>query len=423
MIKFRGFLLFILAVTMVSVPARSAYAAAFSCVANAAVPPTIRSEGRAELAGDLVLDCTGGIAGNPVTVSLTLYVNTAVTSRILSLPATTEALLIIDEPAPEAQVLNTNVFQGLLSGGNSISWPNITFTQPGDFGHRIFRLNNVRANGGGLSPGPGGTPGTLQGLISTAGPTSMPISNPVQVLAYVQRGISFSAGSATFNRSLAPGDSGNPSQFSITFGELFPTAYKKRQEGSFQNVPGMIYSTESGFTSSSTGGAGFADTGTRLVARFSRVPEGVGLNVPATVTGADYIAVLMTGTAPDFSGGTPASSGDIALAAGSGAAVWEIINANPLATQKITIPVTVSYSPGITGGTALVSGGLGPISPGATASATDPLPRFVDPTSAVTAFYIPAAVPAMGEFGMIIFMLTAGLGSAYYLRRQSSRKV
>ena len=42
------------------VPA-SAQAPPFQCIANAGVPPIVRSEGYAELTGDLTLNCTGGV--------------------------------------------------------------------------------------------------------------------------------------------------------------------------------------------------------------------------------------------------------------------------------------------------------------------------------------------------------------------------
>jgi len=72
---------------------------------NGAVTPTLRAEGYTELAGDIVIVCTGGNApslGSPIpTANITLFMSTAVTSRLLQ--ATTagtasEALLLIDEP-------------------------------------------------------------------------------------------------------------------------------------------------------------------------------------------------------------------------------------------------------------------------------------------------------------------------------------
>jgi hypothetical protein len=57
---------------------------AFTCVANAGVPPIVRSQGVTELVGDLVLNCTGGTptpAGAPIpTSNVQIFLNTNVTS-------------------------------------------------------------------------------------------------------------------------------------------------------------------------------------------------------------------------------------------------------------------------------------------------------------------------------------------------------
>jgi len=367
-------------------------AQSFTCVATAAVPPVLRAEGLAESVGDLVLDCTGtGTGGN---ADFTLFVNTSVTSRLLASP-TSEALLMINEPPPGSQVLNTNIFQGRSNSGNSILWQNIPVNPPGAGGHLIFRITNVRVNASGVS-----VPGQIQGLISASGSILIPINNPTQVLAFTQAGgNSFSVTSSRFDQEKAPGVGGNPTGLTLTFREGFPNAFKKKIEGTDQEVPGFIYSTESGFTSSVTGNAGRADTGTRLIARFAGVPAGVTLSVPSEVAGSvpGSTAVLVSVTDLNGIGGSAESPipppGIVTLAAGTGAATWEITNASPLGIEEFSIPVTVSYTPnpgaGIPGlGTAIVSTDFAPISTVTTASSTAPLPRFVPPVISRPAFTI-----------------------------------
>jgi len=86
--------------------AATLYAQPTRCVPNVGVPPTRLLEGWTELAGDITLTCTGGTptaAGSPVPLSdITIYLNTYVSSRILSVSNATwlEALLMIDEPIP-----------------------------------------------------------------------------------------------------------------------------------------------------------------------------------------------------------------------------------------------------------------------------------------------------------------------------------
>src|SRR5438045_9709703 len=72
------------------------------CIANAGVPPTVRSEGLTELVGDIVLNCQGGTP-TPVgffipQANITIFLNTQVTSRLLNSSNQSEAILSIDEP-------------------------------------------------------------------------------------------------------------------------------------------------------------------------------------------------------------------------------------------------------------------------------------------------------------------------------------
>ena len=72
---------------------------------NGAVTPTLRAEGYTELTGDITIACTGGpvlTLGQTIPVmNITIFLNTAVTSRLLpttAAPNASEALLLIDEP-------------------------------------------------------------------------------------------------------------------------------------------------------------------------------------------------------------------------------------------------------------------------------------------------------------------------------------
>jgi hypothetical protein len=72
------------------------------CIANAAVPPTLRSEGLTELVGDIVLNCSGGTptpAGQQIPqANISIFLNTQVTSRLLN-STLSEAILTVDEPS------------------------------------------------------------------------------------------------------------------------------------------------------------------------------------------------------------------------------------------------------------------------------------------------------------------------------------
>src|SRR5437667_7301684 len=85
----------------------AAGAADFACSASVPATPTVRADGLTELVGDIVLKCTGGIptpSGQTIpAASLTIVLNTAVTSRLIaSSSVNSEALLLIDEPGSPA---------------------------------------------------------------------------------------------------------------------------------------------------------------------------------------------------------------------------------------------------------------------------------------------------------------------------------
>ncbi len=78
--------------------------APLTCNTNASVPTIVRAEAYADLVGDLVLSCTGGVptgAGLVVpSMNVTVFLSTNITSKLVGTTALgfNEALLIVDEP-------------------------------------------------------------------------------------------------------------------------------------------------------------------------------------------------------------------------------------------------------------------------------------------------------------------------------------
>ena len=152
----------------------------FTCTANAGIPPILRTEGETELLGDIVLSCSGGTptpAGKVIpTATVTVTLNTQVTSKLINKRGDSEALLRIDEPGSTLGLCTTpggcpvtsngtgqgnfngtaghpNVFSGTVSA-NAVEWNGIPILAPVTSGSaRIYRITNVRANVAGLSPG------------------------------------------------------------------------------------------------------------------------------------------------------------------------------------------------------------------------------------------------------------------------------
>jgi hypothetical protein len=457
---------------------------AFQCIANAGVPPLARSEGITELVGDVVLNCTGGTAltgvtaGLPIpvggegaaddtivpTVNIRIFLNTAVTSRLLSDPWS-EAMLMIGEPTSGfvgcvngATVTSNgtlcNVYQGRVVGGNSVEFLGVPVLPPGSTGTTIYRVTNVRANASAVAPGGSGTPGQIVALISATpatfgfvpgGPAqispSFPINNPQQIVGFVQAGLTFSmrnaANSESFSTSFGfqqcvsrtgRGDSG----FAILrYTEGFPTAFKVRtvqQTATLpdfnsplpvtpQNVPGFIYNTESGYYNPSFAGSipalansGLADFSTRVRAIFTNVPAGVRLFVTVRETatstgnnrarlvgseiGAFFPVTALTDTYGDIGTETALSAAEVPIVSGTGTAVWELMTVDPLSTGALDFGLFAIYTADVANNVpaapsqATVSGSFAPITGPTSASATAPIPRFVDLGTARNLFRI-----------------------------------
>lgn len=486
------FVLVALVAVMASMASAQVTAGAMTCTANAAVPPTLRAEGLTELVGDIVIDCVGG-QPTPLGLAIpqaniTVFLNTNITSRLIATglngisAASSEAILIIDEAgAPGSPVTGGQTFCNSLNGcvitgtgsqnasgysvagaepynggvarpnlfggvvvTNSLQFIGVPIDPPGTSGHRIFRITNLRANASGVSGGPAGTPGTIQALVSISGSTALPINNPTQVVGYVQQGLVFnvrsrsditSARNSTTDlqypqcNSLSRTSTSATNAFVLQYQENFPTAFKVRNNGGSQNVPGQIYNTESGFYNaagfaSSTGGVvsaniGQADTGTRLKAVFANVPNGVNVYVSSfqltssssnSASSPGALANLLsaetgfvgnavqTGTDFPCNATTMCTSGtlagtQLAVVGGAATAVWEVVGANPLSADSYAFAVWFSWTGNAAQnspapGTATVTGGFAPTPAGmgvstttaASASTSLNIPRFVEGT-------------------------------------------
>ena len=137
-----------------------------------------------------------------------------------------------------------NVFTGLRTGAaNQVVFPGVPVVPPGA-GIRRFRITNLRA----LPPTPGVGPATIMASIAISGPISIAIVNPVLTVGFVNNGLNFSHFPMGNNLTLK-------------FGEMFPSAFKKRIENAGgplaavkQNHPGVLHCTESGFNPDFTAG-------------------------------------------------------------------------------------------------------------------------------------------------------------------------
>jgi len=298
MVSFRKWFpaLAIVALLLGSAVAASAQTS-FTCQTVAGVPPLVRGEGLAELVGDVVLQCTGGIttaAGAPVPgVNFSVFLNTNITSRVLSNDIT-EALLMIDEPlvtglcpaTSSCAILGTgaggiasntdpdngyligsavpggvnykigvgyngtdipNTFPGKLvqqfAGGSTVlqeylSWTGIPLDAPGTVGTRTVRITNIRANANRIGVSSTLIPSQIRAFISITSTQSVSIANPEQTVAYVSRGL----GNFTIADNTSPyfqclGFSlGDGIAFSARFQEGFSSSFKRRAQGGYTDA-------------------------------------------------------------------------------------------------------------------------------------------------------------------------------------------
>jgi hypothetical protein len=377
-----------------------------TCNVNA-VPPEVRDNGESELVGDLVMKCTSSGPPSSMLINIELFLNVPLTSRITNtVTQETENLLLIDDPQPGlpnvsntfpyfGQVLGTlgllagdpgsgNVYQGAHLLDNTMVWVGVPYVTSGT---RTFRLTNIRANTNVL-----GGPGVIEAVIAVTSDVSVSISG-------VPSTVAVSADGLKFKSTLLPASIG---LLDLQFDELFPAAFKKRIENTIlgpltathQDVPGVAYCTESGFTpefSAVTPGAiGSANTGTRLLAEISNIPGATFVFVvPNEVTSSSGNLVAHRVLPPlgsDFSIGTVLTGGGVSLAfvtaAHTADLLYEVTAAAPFLGKNGCATLDSFHIPALGFfpaplGAAVVKGHLAPVNPTAKASATAPQPRFV----------------------------------------------
>jgi hypothetical protein len=472
--------------------------APFTCVTNGAVNTPMRAEGLTEQTGDFQITCTGGTPTAPgqqiPQVNIQVFLNTSITSRLMggstTLPQLSEALLLLDEPAPGLQYgcatstclaygnglgtanapslvayygsgtpgsavagctlatcpgNNKNVYQGLQTASNSVTWLGIPIDPPGTSGARIIRLTNLRGNANALGvSGTNVTPVSVFATVTATPFNFLPVSGlATQSVGSVQRGLQFGVFSSTSSTSAftpttaqqcVSRDANAGTVAVLRYSELFATSFKRRniatssaaplasaEQNSLAGFSAGTYNTETGFTAAAitlqANGSGFqaigqADFGTRLKAVFNNIPNGVNLFVDRTAgsncTGttnppvgcADFAqltasenggfaAVSATAGSPPAAGG---ASAQLTVTNGTATAVWEVLDSQSTSFAVLNFRVWATYtaspatnSPAL--GVATVNGSYAPTSTLTTAqTASVPIPRFADTSTASNIF-------------------------------------
>jgi hypothetical protein len=416
-----------------------------TCFANASTPQQQRAEGITELGGDVVLSCTGGTptpAGVPVpTVNITVALNTQLTSRLVGGTSNiTEAILMLNDPQPGSQFLcsansannfacstavlgtgsgggkgvspaqyaSVNVYQGVLTGTNQITFFNVPLDPPGQpfipVGQSSFftptltiRITNIRDNASALGSPTGFSSSTVSAFISTS--AGIPITAPLQTIGSIFAGLvskSVSGVSSTVSnavslplgntsgsaptltqcssRSLSSSNASAALTEYVNFSEGFATATKLRYANSLmqESIPGNSQNVEGGLVLNSNpiasngqfiGGADFA---TRVKLTFANIPAGVSIYTPTTLpsntlsnnTPTEFMT-LTQGESTPFNP-TPASSvtnlpttapyggfAALTISSGGGVAVYEVTSQQAISqntVESFSVPVLVTYT-------------------------------------------------------------------------------
>jgi hypothetical protein len=415
---------------------------AFTCQGTAGAPPLIRAEGLAEYVGDLLLTCSGGDPTAPLAVNIRVLIGqTTITSNILS-GNVTEAVLAIDEPQDPAvfdatkpypaqcatlagctggvygAMTKQNLWLGSKAANNQVEWLGIPIIPPGTTGSRIIRVTNIRVDATQV-PTSTYVAGTVSEYISITGTAPVPVSPQPQTVAFVVPSISVTATAQNYKQCTSAANFP-----SITFTELFASAFRKKIETKYsialgvqtkdQSTLGGSYITESGFSNPALlGNAGVATNGTRFIIRLKNINNGVAIAVPGSVlssatdtNGQKLVAKFVSGAASDGSGGTvDAAGGTLTQTSNSAYAVYEVTgDANATygpgpngyaVTDSFAISLTPSWTTsigtGIPGlGSATINGNYAPINTVNVMSGPDPEPRFKDSATDTTVITVAA---------------------------------
>lgn len=347
---------------------------AITCQSSSS-PSTVRKEGLNEALGAITIDCRGGTAGSRQGGSLTVQLSRTLANRVVN-DTVQEAQLQIDTGSG----FRTIASGATRLGTNGLSFNGFTFDVPASqrFTLQVSRLraevagsdapitatiglnglNNLALNGNFLTVGQ-----PLTGLFS-----SLSFVNIVDLTKTLPSSFDEAAQNAI------------PS-FTARVTEGFSTAFQAKQDG--------------------------ADTGIRVMVRYSAVPAGVRLAVPDVVagssaqeptsaggfggpfqagratTGALLLARVLQ-PASDGSGGILATFNqpslpfgtlrEVPLNNGAGVAVYEVLDGNPFLTESAQIPTFIELR-SFSGGTSRANISFAPIR---TSSANAPIPSFID---------------------------------------------
>lgn len=340
-----------------------------TCVSTSS-PAMVRSEGTAELLGNILLNCGPGVTANPITVSVSIQPST-----VKIAPASTSPDNISTFPMP--RVTTSVPVSGTPVGGLTVtvigSTVNLTFTPVP--GAQTFTISGIRANmaASGLAEG-----ASISALLFTAGPLTISSSN--LIVASAQTALGRNSGFVNPLRaflSCAP-PAETPSGAPPTIGFNPVSAADALQVSLIEGFPHAWRTA-----AEEDNGAGGVN-GTRFRITLTGIPTGFAIYAPAVLSsGSATVAPAGTTLAltrvinvnEDGSGGsltanTLGTFENVAITAGSATLVYEVTASNPGNTaNSITFPVAFTGTTPTGVGTVAGSVSMAPVGPPTSAPA------------------------------------------------------
>jgi len=365
-----------------------------TCAASA-TPPVVHAEGITERMGDVSLACSGGVPNTQVSGNLSLFLSVHVTNRVNASnnPDVSLTVDIGSGPVP--------ISVAPLLSGNTVAFNGVSFNLSPS-GGAILRISNLRGAVSQLQLAPNQF---VTVSIAFNGGSPLAITNSTFTVAAPQQGFF-----ASFSGKLICTQRGSPSPASIGFANLIAA-------GTVFASTRFTEGFASSFVPRSDPSLFNADSGIRVIARYSGFPTGARIFVPDAVAGSDAVQPTAGGDfGPPASGGQyaagsrtlllirvnsadsngaggvlalqPPASGtvsfdsasEITLVNGSGYAVFEVVDSNPSVVETAQFPTFLGW-PGSGNGNSYPtdeSVNMAPLSNVVTASALAPIPRFID---------------------------------------------
>lgn len=368
-----------------------AQSGALTC-ADTAVPAIVRAEGIAERTGDILLSCSGGPTTGQVSGNVIVSLNVNVTNR-LSSDGTTDVFLTVNNGT------STVTYTARPFSINAVRFDGVVFS-PSPQGTAEVRIVNLRGNISQL--GFNASNNTVTATVSFTG-AGLAVPSSTFMVAVPQRGLL-----ATTTGRLICDQTGSPLPATLDFAHLVTT--------SAFSATRVTEGFASAFAPLGDPSNFHADSGVRIIARYSGFTSGARLFVPDVIAGSDadvptaggdlgfaaspgqytpgkgeLLLVRVNGADSNGAGGTLALSGvsgtttfgsvsEVTLTGGAALVVYEVVDANPSVIESAQFPTFLGLVPnsGASGTPTNFSVNLAPVSNVFTQSASAPIPRFID---------------------------------------------